>query len=154
MGAGLALTAGTALAQQPAQTPTPVQAPAPVQQSAPAAAPQTPPQTPQQATSATPAASPATAPAAEATITAHGISIFGDPKLPPDFKHLPYVNPDAPKGGEISEWASGGFDSFNPFTIKGRGAALSTVMLENLLIGTADEVGAAYCLLCETIEYP
>ena len=118
MGAGLALTAGPALAQQLA--PTLAQA----QQPAPAAATQT----PSQATPATPAASPATAPA-EATITAHGISIFGDPKLPPDFKHLPYVNPDAPKGGEISEWASGGFDSFNPYTITVDSAAPRPLMV-------------------------
>ncbi|MGB3316850.1 MAG: ABC transporter substrate-binding protein, partial [Albidovulum sp.] len=87
-------------------------------------------------------------------ITSHGISTFGDLKYPANFAHFDYVNPDAPKGGEISEWTSGGFDSMNPYTIKGRSAALSTIMLESLLEGTADEVGAAYCLLCETIEYP
>ncbi len=92
--------------------------------------------------------------AEEAVITAHGISAFGDLKYPADFAHLDYVNPDAPKGGEISEWTSGGFDSMNPYTIKGRAAALSTIMLEGLMEGTADEVDAAYCLLCETIEYP
>ena len=52
--------------------------------------------------------------AGEATITAHGVSVFDDLKLAPDFAHLAYVNPDAPKGGEISEWAAGGFDSYNP----------------------------------------
>ena len=88
------------------------------------------------------------------TITAHGVSVFDDLKLGPDFAHLAYVNPDAPKGGEISEWTAGGFDSYNPYTIKGRAAALSTIMLESLLAGTADEVGAAYCLLCESLEYP
>ncbi|WP_412099044.1 extracellular solute-binding protein [Defluviimonas sp. D31] len=91
---------------------------------------------------------------AEEVITAHGISAFGDLKYPADFAHLGYVNPDAPKGGEISEWTSGGFDSMNPYTIKGRAAALATIMLEGLMEGTADEVDAAYCLLCETIEYP
>nr|WP_240602575.1 extracellular solute-binding protein [Paracoccus endophyticus] len=91
---------------------------------------------------------------AGATIVSHGIATFDTLRLPVDFTHLPYVNPDAPKGGEISEWASGGFDSYNPFTLKGRAAALSTIMLESLMTGTADEVGAAYCLLCETIEYP
>jgi len=102
-----------------------------------------------------PAAGQTAAPSASGpTITAHGVSIFGDPRLPPDFAHLAYVNPDAPKGGEISEWQAGGFDSYNPFTIKGRAAALSSIMLESLLTGTADEVGAAYCLLCESIEYP
>ncbi len=92
--------------------------------------------------------------AADAVITAHGISTFGDLKYAADFAHLDYVNPDAPKGGEISEWTSGGFDSMNPYTVKGRAAALSTIMLESLMEGTADEVDAAYCLLCETIEYP
>jgi len=87
-------------------------------------------------------------------ITAHGISTFGELKYPAGFEHLDYVNPDAPKGGEISQWAFGGFDSLNPYTIKGRAAALSTVMLESLLEGTADEVDAVYCLLCSTIEYP
>lgn len=87
-------------------------------------------------------------------IVAHGISTFGDLKYAADFPHLDYVNPDAPKGGEISEWTSGEFDSFNPFTIKGRGAALATIMLESLMTGTSDEVGSAYCLICETIEYP
>jgi microcin C transport system substrate-binding protein len=92
--------------------------------------------------------------AADSTITSHGISTFGDLKYPAGFAHLGYVNPDAPKGGEISEWTSGGFDSMNPYTVKGRAAALATIMLESLMEGTADEVDAAYCLLCETIEYP
>ena len=92
--------------------------------------------------------------AADEVITAHGISTFGDLKYAADFVHLDYVNPDAPKGGEIAEWTSGGFDSMNPYTVKGRAAALSTIMLESLMEGTADEVDAAYCLLCETIEYP
>ncbi|MDP4032093.1 MAG: extracellular solute-binding protein [Pseudorhodobacter sp.] len=91
---------------------------------------------------------------AETVITAHGISTFGDLKYPADFPHLDYVNPDAPKGGEISEWAFGGFDSMNPYSVKGRAGALSSMALEPILTGTADEIGAAYCLLCETLEYP
>ncbi len=92
----------------------------------------------------------------EGTIRSHGIGTFGEPSLPADFDHLPYVNPDAPKGGEIAESIpnSTGFDNYNPFTFRGRAAVLSTVMLESILTGTADEVGAAYCLLCESIEYP
>jgi microcin C transport system substrate-binding protein len=92
--------------------------------------------------------------AAETVIRSHGISTFGDLALPPDFTHLPYVNPDAPKGGEISVWTFGGFDSMNPYSIKGRAAALASVFYESLMEGTADEVGASYCLLCEAIEYP
>ncbi|SIS86826.1 extracellular solute-binding protein [Phaeovulum vinaykumarii] len=91
---------------------------------------------------------------AEVVIRAHGISTFGDLKYGPDFAHLDYVNPAAPKGGEISVWAPGGFDSFNPYTIRGRAAALSSVVHESLLAGTADEIGAAYGLLAERLEYP
>jgi microcin C transport system substrate-binding protein len=91
---------------------------------------------------------------AQDTITAHGISPFGDLKYPADFAHLDYVNPDAPKGGEISQWAFGGFDSMNPYSEKGRAAGLSSIMYETILVGTADEIGSAYCLLCTTMEYP
>jgi microcin C transport system substrate-binding protein len=87
-------------------------------------------------------------------IVSHGISTFGDLKYPADFKHLDYVNPDAPKGGEIAEWAQGSFDSLNPYSIKGVAGAGSTIYYENILGGTADEIGAAYCLLCTTMEYP
>ncbi|MCV2882827.1 extracellular solute-binding protein [Actibacterium sp. XHP0104] len=87
-------------------------------------------------------------------IRAHGISTFGNLKYGPDFPHLDYVNPDAPKGGEISIWAFGSFDSMHPYTIKGRAAGLSTVFFESLLTGTADEIGSGYCLLCESLEYP
>ena len=87
-------------------------------------------------------------------IRAHGISTFGDLALPADFTHLPYVNPDAPKGGEISQGIIGGFDSFNPYTVRGRAAVWASRAMESLMEATADEMGAAYCLLCESIEYP
>lgn len=91
----------------------------------------------------------------EQTITvAHGISTFGDLHYPADFKHLDYVNPEAPKGGEISVWAFGGFDSMNPYTIKGRAGALASIFFESLMESTADEIGASYCLVCSTLEYP
>ncbi len=87
------------------------------------------------------------------TVT-HGISTFGDLKYPADFPHLDYVNPDAPKGGEWSGWAFGGFDSVNPYTTKGRAAGLSSIYFESLLLGTADEVDALYGLVAESMEYP
>ena len=96
----------------------------------------------------------AEASADEHIIKAHGISTFGDLKYPPDFEHLEYVNPYAPRGGEISLWASGTFDSMNPYSRKGRAGALSSDLFESLLIGTADEVSAGYGLLAESLEYP
>ena len=92
--------------------------------------------------------------AAQETITATAISTLGDLKYPADFAHLDYVNPEAPKGGEISEWTQGGFDNMNPFTLEGRAAALASAPLETMLETTADTVGEAYCLLCAQMEYP
>ena len=90
----------------------------------------------------------------ETIITTHGYSYFGDLKYPADFPHLDYVNPDAPKGGEIAEWAPGTFDSFNLYTRAGNAAALSTAPYENMTVTTADEPTASYCYLCTTMEYP
>lgn len=95
----------------------------------------------------------AAAPAGDVT-TAIGISPFGTLKYHASFAHLDYVNPDAPKGGEISEWAFGGFDSMNPFSEKGRAAALSSIFYETLLTNTADDARGLYCLVCKTLEYP
>ncbi len=89
-----------------------------------------------------------------ATIVAQGIAVFGQPALADGFPHLRYVNPEAPKGGEISQSAIGGFDSYNPFTHRGRAPFLSVIMLERLMEDPVDERGSSYCLLCETIEYP
>ncbi|WP_456388416.1 extracellular solute-binding protein [Profundibacter sp.] len=87
-------------------------------------------------------------------IKSHGISTFGELKYPADFAHLDYVNPDAPKGGEMSMSWTGSFDSMNPYSIKGRSGLLADSAFESLLTGTADEIGASYGLLAESIEYP
>jgi len=92
--------------------------------------------------------------AEEDVIVSHGISTFDELNLPADFPHLAYVNPDAPKGGEMSIWGFGGFDSMHPYTTRGRAGQLSSIFFESLLESTADEVGASYCLVCETLEYP
>ncbi len=90
----------------------------------------------------------------EAVIVAHGYTNFGTLKYPEGFERLDYVNPDAPKGGEISQDASGNFDSFNPFTRKGVTGALTTLMYEDILVATADDPYGSYCYLCTTLEYP
>ncbi len=88
-------------------------------------------------------------------IHAHGVSTFGELRYGPDAGHLDYVNPDAPQGGEMSmSWSSGSFDSLHPYSRIGRAAVLSTVFFESMLEGTADEIGSAYCLLCEDIAFP
>ena len=84
----------------------------------------------------------------------HGYSFFGDLKYPADFQHLDYINPDAPKGGEISQWGFGTFDSFNAYARKGNQASLSSIPYETILTGFSDDVTASYCFLCTTIKYP
>ncbi|WP_252734100.1 extracellular solute-binding protein [Paracoccus marinaquae] len=92
----------------------------------------------------------------EQVTRAHGYAIVGDLKLPADFPYLPYVNPDAPKGGYIVESVpnTSNFDNFNPFTFKGRPAVFASTMLEAMLGRDSSDFGSSYCLLCETLEYP
>ncbi len=87
-------------------------------------------------------------------IKSHGISTFGDLKYGADFKHFDYVNPDAPKGGEMSTWAFGTFNSLTPYILKGQAGALSSIFFESLMSGSADEPDSMYGLLAESIEYP
>ena len=87
-------------------------------------------------------------------IKSHGISTFGELKYNSDFQHLDYVNPNAPKGGEVSIWAFGSFDSMHPYTTKGRSGSLSSIFFESLLTGTSDEIGSAYGLVAKSMEYP
>lgn len=92
---------------------------------------------------------------AEGTITSHGYSYFGDLKYGPDFTYLDYVNPEAPKGGEIAlANERGTFDSFNPYARKGVPGAMASINIERLMIGVADEVGTQYGLIAESLEYP
>lgn len=96
-----------------------------------------------------------TARAEDDLIRSHGYSYFGDLKYPPDFPHFDFVNPDAPKGGEIAIAALGTFDSMNPYSRKGRRGQLSWIMYESLLgDGAADTYGEGYGLLAESLEYP
>tara|TARA_R110002110_G_scaffold7228_13_gene36656 strand:- start:3225 stop:5153 length:1929 start_codon:yes stop_codon:yes gene_type:complete len=101
----------------------------------------------------------AAAQAQEETVKSHGYSYFGDLKYGPDYPYFDYVNPDAPKGGEISIATLGTFDSMNPYTRKGRGGALATMVYESLLgegvnaQAPADVYAEYYCLLCESLEY-
>jgi microcin C transport system substrate-binding protein len=97
----------------------------------------------------------------EEIIRAHGYSFFGDLKYPADYAHFDYVNPDAPKGGEISLHAPGTFDSMNPYSRKGRAGRLSWMVYESLLGGSeatgeplpADRYNEGYGLLAESLEY-
>jgi microcin C transport system substrate-binding protein len=82
----------------------------------------------------------------------YGMSLFGDLKYGPDFKHFDYVNPDAPKGGTMRSSAIGTFDTLNPFVIKGVPAAGIGEIFDTLTVASEDEPGSEYGLVAETIE--
>lgn len=84
---------------------------------------------------------------------AHGIAMYGTPALPADFPHLPYANPDAPKGGTIRMGESGGFDSLNPWILNGRAATgIAAFTVESLMARSYDEPFTLYGLLAESVQ--
>lgn len=83
----------------------------------------------------------------------HGIAMYGDPALPPDFVSLPYANPDAPKGGRIVQGEVGSFDSLNPHILKGSTPwQLRYLAYESLMGRNWDEPFTLYGLLAESVE--
>ncbi|MBV1915326.1 MAG: extracellular solute-binding protein, partial [Pseudomonadales bacterium] len=87
----------------------------------------------------------------------HGIAMHGEPKYPAGFKHFDYVNPAAPKGGSVklAVNSSGGFDSLNPFVLKGVSAAgIGGYLYETLTQKSDDEAFTQYGLIAESIEWP
>jgi microcin C transport system substrate-binding protein len=93
--------------------------------------------------------------AADTGVTgAHSLSMFGDVKYGPDFEHLDYADPNAPKGGEVKLAAIGTYDNLNPFILKGVPAIGLGETYDTLLTGSADEPFTEYGLLVETIDMP
>ncbi|MDD2608352.1 MAG: extracellular solute-binding protein [Giesbergeria sp.] len=87
---------------------------------------------------------------------AHGYALWGQPQYPAGFSHFSYVNPQAPKGGElrlVSNSRASTFDKYNPFTIKGNAPAyLPQLLFDSLLLGSLDETATAYGLLAEDVS--
>lgn len=84
----------------------------------------------------------------------HGLSLFGAPELKKGFAHFPYVNPQAPKGGEVKIAAIGSFDNLNSFTIKGNAAEGLGLLHDTLLTGSMNEASASYGLIAEAVKHP
>ena len=87
---------------------------------------------------------------------APGYAVWGTFKYAPGFDHFDYVNPQAPKGGELRLVAGSRistFDKYNPFTLKGTAPSfLGDLLFESLLTGAMDEIGVGYGLLAEDVE--
>lgn len=83
--------------------------------------------------------------------TVHGLSLFGELKYAPDFKHFDYVNPDAPKGGTARLPMIGNFDNLNPFIPKGNAADGLSLMYDTLTKPASDEPGSEYGLIASAM---
>jgi len=90
--------------------------------------------------------------AAASAATTPGMSLFGDLKYGPDFKHFDYVNPDAPKGGTMRRSAIGTFDTLNPLVVKGIPAAGVGAIFDTLAVASEDEPASEYGLVAEKID--
>ncbi|MFT3803077.1 MAG: extracellular solute-binding protein [Burkholderiaceae bacterium] len=90
---------------------------------------------------------------APAAWAVHGMALGDEPKYPADFTHFDYVNPDAPRGGEVTLSSMGNYDKLNPFTLKGRPPRmLSELMFETLTEQSLDEPFSVYGLLAEDMS--
>jgi microcin C transport system substrate-binding protein len=97
----------------------------------------------------------AAVPAADLRATAsHGLSIHGNLKYGPGFKHFDYVNPEAPKGGDVRLAVIGTFDNLNPYILKGVAASGLGQVFETLTLASADEASSEYGLIAESVEVP
>jgi microcin C transport system substrate-binding protein len=83
-----------------------------------------------------------------------GTSTIDELKYKPGFTHFDYVNPDAPKGGDLNLSVAGTYDTFNPILSKGEAATGLTLVFETLLKSADDELLASYGLLAEGVSYP
>ena len=98
----------------------------------------------------------AAAAASDSKAWRHGLSLFGEPAYPADFRNFAYVNPAAPKGGAIRQIAFGTFDNLN-LVVSGVKGALGSgldLVAETLMTSALDEVSTQYGLIAEAASYP
>ncbi len=85
----------------------------------------------------------------------HGIAMHGEPALPPDFPHLPYADPRAPKGGRVTLALQGSYDSLNPLIVLGVAPDVATrYVLQGMMMRSLDEPFTVYGLVARSAEMP
>jgi len=85
-------------------------------------------------------------------VRTHAVALSGEPKYGPDFSHFAYTNPHAPKGGTLRLASVGGFDSFNPWILRGQAADGLELTVDTLTVQSLDEPFTVYGLLAESME--
>ena len=85
----------------------------------------------------------------------HGIAMHGAPAQGPEFTHLSYADPSAPKGGRMVFGEVGRFDSMNPYAATGSAPwHLGWMVFESLMVRSWDEPFTLYGLLAENVATP
>jgi len=75
------------------------------------------------------------------------------PKYPAGFSHFSYVNPSAPRGGELVLSGFGNFDSFNPYIVRGVSVdGLGGLIFEPLMVQAEDEPYGLYAHIASDIR--
>lgn len=92
--------------------------------------------------------------AAQDSAPTYGLAMTGAPKYGPDAPHLDYANPDAPKGGTLTQAVNGTFDSLNPYAIKGVAAQGLAFYYDRLMQRVWDEPFTLYPLIAQNTEVP
>lgn len=83
----------------------------------------------------------------------YAFAVIGEPKYTADFTHFDYVNPAAPKGGNITLAVIGTFDNFNRFALRGNAAVRTDALYDTLFTTSDDEPGSYYPLIAEMARY-
>jgi len=91
--------------------------------------------------------------ASTSLIAAPYITLGYEPRYKPGFKHFDYVNPNAPKAGELILNGDGNFDSFNSFALKGvKADGLGELIFESLMVQSSDEPYSLYAHIAEDVQ--
>ncbi len=81
----------------------------------------------------------------------HALTLFGEPKYGAGFTHYDYVNPAAPKGGNVKLAYPLTFDSLNPFILKGLAAPDIAKIYDTLMVASLDEPQTYYGLIADDV---
>jgi len=86
---------------------------------------------------------------ASAANYSYALSTFGGLKYPSSFRNFDYVNPNAPKKGEVTFGVDGGFNNLNQFILNGISASGLSYLYDSLMEGSADEISSYYPLVAK-----
>lgn len=91
---------------------------------------------------------------AETLNESYAFAQLGEPKYSTDFSHYDYVNPAAPKGGDVRLAAIGTYDNFNRYASRGVPGERTDALYDSLFTTSDDEIGSYYPLIAESARFP